>query len=91
LSIAPETKLILENIRRLIKNAIPEATETISYQIPAFKLKRTFFYFAAFQGHIGIYPPVQSDPELIETVKTYTGPNGNLKFPLSQADTLSTN
>jgi uncharacterized protein YdhG (YjbR/CyaY superfamily) len=84
LTISPESKLILQNIRQLIKAAIPSATEAISYQLPAFKLKRTFIYFAAFQSHIGIYPPVRSDPELTEALKTYAGPKGNFKFPLNQ-------
>ncbi len=51
---APEARPILKKIRSLVRDAVPEATETISYRMPAFKLKKTFFYFAAFKEHIGV-------------------------------------
>ncbi len=43
-----------------------------------------FFYFAAFKGHIGIYPPV-ADAEVVALVDAYRGPKGNLKIPFGQA------
>jgi uncharacterized protein YdhG (YjbR/CyaY superfamily) len=48
------------------------------------KAKRTFFYFAAFKKHIGIYPPVKGDAALIRELEPYRGPKGNLSFPLDQ-------
>jgi uncharacterized protein YdhG (YjbR/CyaY superfamily) len=55
-SASPEVREILERIRQVVRVAVPAATETISYQMPAFKLDRVFFYFAAFKKHIGVYP-----------------------------------
>ncbi|MBN1922490.1 MAG: DUF1801 domain-containing protein [Anaerolineae bacterium] len=81
---APEVRDILEEIRRIVKTQVPEATETISYQVPAFRLKRVFFYFAAFKTHIGIYPPVKGDEALQQALHPYRGEKGNLKFPLNQ-------
>ena len=46
---------ILEDQDR-IANAAPDAEETISYQIPTFKLKGNLVSFAAYQKHIGLYP-----------------------------------
>jgi uncharacterized protein YdhG (YjbR/CyaY superfamily) len=83
-SVSPESKLILGEIRNLIRAKVPNAQETISYQLPAFKLKRTFVYFAAFKKHIGIYPPVKGDKTLTDALLPYTGEKGNLKFPLDQ-------
>ena len=80
----PEAKLILQEIRKLIHLKVPEAQETISYQLPAFKLKRTFIYFAAFKKHIGVYPPVTGDKSLIEATAQYRNEKGNLAFPLDQ-------
>jgi len=81
---APEVRGILEEIRRIVKTQVPEATETISYQMPTFRLKRVFFHFAAFKTHIGIYPPVKGDEALQQALLPYRGEKGNLKFPLNQ-------
>jgi uncharacterized protein YdhG (YjbR/CyaY superfamily) len=83
--VSPEAKLILEEIRQLIHLKLPNAQETISYQMPAFKLGRTFIYFAAFRKHIGVYPPVTEDKSLIEATARYRNEKGNLAFPLDQA------
>jgi uncharacterized protein YdhG (YjbR/CyaY superfamily) len=84
-SASPEVREILERIRQIVRAAIPAATETISYQMPAFKLKRVFFYFAAFKKHIGVYPPVKGDRNLQNELLPYRGENGNLKFPLGES------
>jgi uncharacterized protein YdhG (YjbR/CyaY superfamily) len=80
----PDVRPILEEIRTTIKRAIPDATEAISYQMPAFKRKSVFIYFAAFKHHIGVYPPVGGDEALSAELARYRGPKGNLKFPLSE-------
>jgi uncharacterized protein YdhG (YjbR/CyaY superfamily) len=84
-SVTPQSKLILEEIRQLVRSKVPEAQEAISYQLPAFKLGKTFMYFAAFKKHIGIYPPVTADPSLIASTAPYRNEKGNLAFPLNQA------
>jgi len=40
----------------VIHEAAPEAEETISYSMPAFKLNGILVYFAAFKDHIGFFP-----------------------------------
>lgn len=46
---------VLEKIRSTIQKAAPKAEETISYQIPAFKLNgRILVYFAAFKNHVSL-------------------------------------
>jgi len=68
----------------VVKSEVTGAERTISYNMPAFKLGRTFFYFAAFKNHIGVYPPVTEGSTLIARTATYRGPKGNLSFPHSQ-------
>jgi uncharacterized protein YdhG (YjbR/CyaY superfamily) len=84
-TVTPQAKLILAEIRKLIHIKVPEAKEVISYQMPAFKLKRTFIYFAAFKKHIGVYPPVAGDKSLIAATARYRNEKGNLAFPLDDA------
>ncbi|MEO7724034.1 MAG: DUF1801 domain-containing protein [Chthoniobacterales bacterium] len=72
---------ILEKIRATIRKAVPRATETISYRMPAFSLDgRMLVYFAAFKKHIGLYPPVRDNAKLVREVAPYAGEEGNLKF-----------
>lgn len=71
----------LEQIAVEVEGRIPSAQPCIGYQIPAFRLGRIFFYFAAFKRHIGIYPPVHGSDDFIASLAPYRGPKGNLIFP----------
>ena len=64
--------------------AAPDAQETISYKMPAFRLNGVLLYFAAFKKHIGLYPPVRGDAKLEIAIAPYAGKKGNLQFPLDQ-------
>jgi len=75
---------ILQRIRRIVQDAAPEAVEVISYRMPAFKLNGIVIYFAAFKNHIGIFPPIKGDPKLAKALEGYTGPKGNLRFPMDE-------
>jgi uncharacterized protein YdhG (YjbR/CyaY superfamily) len=70
----------LEQIQHEVERQIPECERTISYNLPAFKKGNTFFYFGAFKKHIGIYPPVTEDLDLIRETQALRGPKGNLSF-----------
>jgi uncharacterized protein YdhG (YjbR/CyaY superfamily) len=80
----PAVQPILQEIRRVIRAAAPEAEELISYRMPAFRLRGILIYFAAFKSHIGLYPPVSGDVGLEKALGPYAGPKGNLKFPLDR-------
>lgn len=81
---APEARDILQQIRTTVTRLVPDASETISYRMPAFRRKRVFFCFAAFKNHIWIYPPVKGDRRLKLDREPYRGDKGNLRFPLSE-------
>jgi uncharacterized protein YdhG (YjbR/CyaY superfamily) len=59
---------------------VPEAVETISYNIPAFRLRKVFIYYAAFKDHISIFPPLKDEPKLAQLLKPYRNAKGNLLF-----------
>lgn len=80
----PEVQEILERIRLDVSTAIPEATQQVSYQMPCFKLRKIFFYYGAFKKHIGIYPPMNLNKDLVERTKPYRNEKGNLSFPYNQ-------
>ncbi len=50
---------VLLQLRAMIRKALPEAEEAISYGIPAFKLGgRPLIYFAGWKAHVSLYPAV---------------------------------
>ena len=79
-----DVKAIFQKVRETISQAAPDATETISYQMPAFKQHGILVYFAAWKKHIGLYPPISGDKALEKLVAHYAGPKGNLQFPLDE-------
>lgn len=80
----PKVRAILKIIRATVKKAAPKATEKISYRMPAFFQDGIVIYFAAFKNHIGVFPPIREDEQLIKTLSPYAGPKGNLQFPLDK-------
>ncbi|MFO0951142.1 MAG: DUF1801 domain-containing protein [Isosphaeraceae bacterium] len=75
---------LLEKIRATVRAAAPDAEELISYRMPAFRQGGILIYFAAFNKHIGVYPPVRGDDALARDLAPYLGEKGNLKFPLDR-------
>ncbi len=83
-SAAPDVRPLLASIQTRVETLLLGASRCISYNMPAFRTKRVFFYFAAFKKHIGIYPPIKKDHALIQALAPYRNEKGNLSFPLNQ-------
>ncbi len=81
---SPEVQSILQRVRQVVHDAAPEAHEVISYRMPALKQGGILVYFAAFKGHIGLYPPVSGDPGIEKAIAPYAGEKGNLRFPIDK-------
>jgi len=80
---APPVRRVLARIRATVAAVAPNAREKISYRMPTFVRKRVLVHFAAFQHHIGLFPPVRGDAALLRAVEPYAGPKGNLRFPFA--------
>src|ERR1700681_4760360 len=79
-----DVQAILQKVRTTISSAAPGAEGTISYLMPAFKLHEMLVDFAAWEKHIGLYPPISGDKTLEKAIARYAGPKGNLQFPLDE-------
>lgn len=79
-----EVRVILEGVRAAIRRAAPDAEEVISYRMPAFKQHGILVFFAGWQKHVGLYPPISGDTAVEKAVARYAGPKGNLQFPLDE-------
>lgn len=51
-----EHQKVLQQLRAMIKADVPEATEYIGYNMPAYKYNGPLVYFAGYKGHLGFYP-----------------------------------
>ncbi len=80
----PDVQEILEQIRMTIRNAAPDAEETISYQLPTFRLKGNLVHFGAFKKHIGFYPASSGIAQFEKELSAYEGAKGSVRFPLDQ-------
>lgn len=80
----PEVQGMLQRVREVLRHAAPQAQEVISYRMPAFRQNGVLLYFAAFQHHLGLYPPVSGDAALMKAIAPYAGEKGNLRFAYDQ-------
>jgi len=83
----PGTRERLEQVRALVRELAPEATETMSYGIPTFDLAGTHLvHYAGHARHVGFYPT----PEGIEAfagefaAAGYRSAKGSVQFPLDR-------
>lgn len=80
---APQRRL-LRDIRAMVKRKVPGAVETISYNIPAFRMEKVFFYYAAFKDHISVFPPLRAHGELAKKLKPFRNDKGNLLLSIRE-------
>jgi len=75
----------LEKVRQTIKKTVPEAVETISYNMPTFKLNGKYLiYFAANKNHIGIYPLPSGTDAFNKEIQPYKAAKSTIRFPLEK-------
>ena len=75
---------ILEKIRMTIQKADPDATEKISYSMPAFEQNGIVVYFAAFKNHIGLYALPSGHEAFQEELSQYKSGKGSVQFPFNK-------
>jgi uncharacterized protein YdhG (YjbR/CyaY superfamily) len=75
----------LNEIRMAIRSTVPrEATETISYGIPAFKDKRVLVWYAAFSNHCSLFPTASVIEEFKDELKGFATSKGTIQFPIDK-------
>lgn len=81
----PEEKLpFLDLIRKTIRDAIPEAEEVISYNMPAYKFNGMLVYFAAYPNHIGFYPTASGIAAFKDQLQGFKHAKGSVQFRYDQ-------
>ncbi len=70
--------------RQLISEALPEAIETIGYNMPAYKYKKVLVYFAVYSNHIGFYPTASPIEAFKNQLSDYKHAKGSIQFPFNK-------
>lgn len=77
-----EIQIRLEELRWLIKNTVPDAEETISYNMPAYKFHGMLVGFAGWKKHCGFYPwNGHTVSEFAAELKGYKTSAGAIQLP----------
>lgn len=84
-----DVRTILNQIRQAIREAAPEAEESINYRMPTFTLNGNLVHFAAFKNHIGFYPTPTGIEAFKEELAPYQGAKGSVQFPIDEPLPLS--
>ncbi len=77
-------QLILQDVRKTIKDAAPEAEEGISYGMPAYRYYGVLVYFAGYKKHIGFYAAPTGHAAFEHELCDYKKGKGSVQFPLDK-------
>ncbi len=80
--ISDPARSTLTRIRAAIRSAVPpEATEIISYGMPAFKYKKVLLWFAAFSDHCSLFPTAAIVEAFKGELQDFSTSKGTIHFP----------
>jgi uncharacterized protein YdhG (YjbR/CyaY superfamily) len=81
-----DRRAVMERLRATIRSAAPDATQAISYNMPAFRLDGKFFVsYEAFKRHYSLFPWTDAMvAELADAIRPYAVGKGTLRFPADQ-------
>jgi uncharacterized protein YdhG (YjbR/CyaY superfamily) len=83
-SFPQDVQQLLEKMRQTIHEEVPEATEAISYQMPAFKLNGNLVWFAALKNNIGFYPKQSGIEAFAKELAPYKSTKSAVQFPMNE-------
>jgi uncharacterized protein YdhG (YjbR/CyaY superfamily) len=72
----------LKKLREVIRSVVPrEATEVISYRIPAFRHNRVLVWYAAFSNHVSVFPGAAVVAAFKDDLAVFKTSKGTVQFP----------
>lgn len=76
---------ILREIRKVVREAAPDAEERISYGMAGYYLNgHGLVWFGAWQKHIGFYPGAAGIPGIEKEAAAYPQTRGGIRFPYNR-------
>lgn len=85
-SLPEEGRAYLEKLRATILSVVPEATESISYRMPAVRSGgRVVVWYAAFRDHYSMFPATEGVKEALGAeVEPYLSGKGTIRLPADE-------
>lgn len=84
-SFPKDTQKLLIQMREAIRKHAPDAEESISYGMPAYKLcGKPLVYFGGFKEHIGFYATPTGHKEFKKELAGYKSGKGSVQFPIDK-------
>jgi len=84
-SFPDDVQAILQQLRSAIREAAPEAEETIKYAMPTYVQGGNLVHFAAYKNHIGFYATPTGHTTFEKELSQYKSGKGSVQFPIDQA------
>ena len=81
-----ESRCALQELRRMIASAAPNAIEVMSYKMPAFQANGRFLLsYAAYERHCSLYPATEAvQAELGDEIRPYLSGKGTIRFTVDE-------
>ena len=74
-------QVLLLEVREIIRKALPDATEKMSWQMPTYWQGQNLIHFAAQKNHLGIYPGAETMEHFAPRLSGYKTSKGAIQFP----------
>ena len=71
----------LEDVYKVIRDAMPNAEERISWGMPTFWERRNIIHFASAKKHIGLYPGPEAIDFFADRLQGYKTSKGAIQLP----------
>ncbi len=79
-----EARERMQLLRKVIRDAAPEATEKISWGMPTFVFYGNLVHFAAHKKHVGFYPGASGVEQFLDKLEEYHTSKGAIQFPMDK-------
>jgi uncharacterized protein YdhG (YjbR/CyaY superfamily) len=91
-TLPPDRRAVMEDLRRTIRAAAPDADEVITYKMPGFKANGRFLVsYDAYKAHYSLFPASQVVVDTLgDEIRPYVAGRGTLRFPASRPIPLDT-
>jgi uncharacterized protein YdhG (YjbR/CyaY superfamily) len=84
-SVSEPARTTLSKMRATIRSVVPaDATEVISYRMPAFRHNGVLVWFAAFSDHCSLFPTAAIIEKFKNELKPFSTSKGTIQFPTNK-------
>ena len=78
------TQLYLRQINKIIRSALPDAVQKISWSMPTYWKKQNLIQFAASKNHVGLYPGPEAVEAFADRLQGYKTSKGTIQLPYNR-------